>query len=669
MHIHKNLMATVIKNLIDIARRRIIFVILLLGLINGLVYVFVVPPWGHYDEPGHFEYAWLIANRLKIPDVGDYDQAMRLAVGQSLIETKFFERSGASRPNLTDPSQPLWIGASQIEDPPLYYVLTALPLHLLQEMPINWQLYSGRMVSLLFLLITIYSAYKVTSELTPEGHPLGWLVPIFISLLPAFVEFMTALNNYPAAIGLTSLWLLSAVRLIKYKWSIKQAIILLALTIACVFTQKAVLYIVIFIPFILLISLLPRGREWTGWVFIITVGVVGFASSLDWNDAAFWLRRNSQDFTTRTTLTKKSGFQFALQGKVYPDQFWGGFDPAWHSGFFQLVPTEISNQLKNRQVTVGAWIWTDQIIRGYGPGINALYQFQDKWYGFEPTVLSSTPKFVASVITVPWEQDRIQIWLRTTSQEAADTRIYFSGIVLAEGAMPVDVPPRLADDGSGGVWAGKPFKNLARNSLITQVSPYFRPEIANLMTKKVSGITPTTISSFIALFYDNPGTSWYIKGTAERIFRTFWATFGWGQVTLYKSSLYPRPYLILLILTLIGIAGSLVSMNKIYKPYPTEVFFLVILMSTTILVAYFYGVYTMGGALRFRAYLPVARYIFPAIVPISLVLVTGWHGIVAVIVKKIKLSPQLFGVVWILFLVLLDGYSIFSNIKYYSEFL
>jgi len=77
----------------------------------------------------------------------------------------------------------------------------------------------------------------------------------------------------------------------------------------------------------------------------------------------------------------------------------------------------------------------------------------------------------------------------------------------------------------------------------------------------------------------------------------------------------------------------------------------------------------MGGALRFRAYLPVARYIFPAIVPISLVLVTGWHGIMIVIVKKIRLSPQLFGVVWILFLVLLDGYSIFSNIKYYSEFL
>jgi len=33
--------------------------ILVLALANGLLYLVLVPPWQHYDEPTHFEYAWL----------------------------------------------------------------------------------------------------------------------------------------------------------------------------------------------------------------------------------------------------------------------------------------------------------------------------------------------------------------------------------------------------------------------------------------------------------------------------------------------------------------------------------------------------------------------------------------------------------------------------------
>ncbi len=59
-------------------------------------------------------------------------------------------------------------------------------------------------------------------------------------------------------------------------------------------------------------------------------------------------------------------------------------------------------------------------------------------------------------------------------------------------------------------------------------------------------------------------------------------------------------------------------MFKIFKPYPTEGMMLLVIMMTTIVITFLYGIYTMGGALRFRAYLPVARYIFPVIVPIAL---------------------------------------------------
>jgi len=73
-----------------------------------------------------------------------------------------------------------------------------------------------------FLLLTIYSAYKLTQELTPIDPPTAMDVPLFIAMLPGFVEFMTSINDFVAAIGLFSLWLLVSVRLIK-EFSFKYA--------------------------------------------------------------------------------------------------------------------------------------------------------------------------------------------------------------------------------------------------------------------------------------------------------------------------------------------------------------------------------------------------------------------------------------------------------------
>ena len=49
------------------ASRVPLLLLVCLSFIRGLLYVSLVPPWGHYDEPTHFEYVWLIANRLSDP--------------------------------------------------------------------------------------------------------------------------------------------------------------------------------------------------------------------------------------------------------------------------------------------------------------------------------------------------------------------------------------------------------------------------------------------------------------------------------------------------------------------------------------------------------------------------------------------------------------------------
>src|SRR3989304_2517440 len=108
-----------------------IYIILIAGLFHGLLYVFLVPPWQHYDEPGHFEFAWLIANRPGWPSPGEYDQDMRREVAASMIEHNFFVDI-TLRPDLLDQYSPIWIGISQTDNPPIYYWFTALPLRLVQ---------------------------------------------------------------------------------------------------------------------------------------------------------------------------------------------------------------------------------------------------------------------------------------------------------------------------------------------------------------------------------------------------------------------------------------------------------------------------------------------------------------------------------------------------------
>ncbi len=70
---------------------KVLIIVLLVGLLDGLIFVLLMPPWQHYDEPNHFEYAWLIANRGKLPQMGDYDQEMRRQTAVSMIAHNFFK--------------------------------------------------------------------------------------------------------------------------------------------------------------------------------------------------------------------------------------------------------------------------------------------------------------------------------------------------------------------------------------------------------------------------------------------------------------------------------------------------------------------------------------------------------------------------------------------------
>ena len=137
---------------------KLLVVILILGLVHGLTYVFLVLPWQHYDEPSHFEYVWLVANRPGLPQPYDYDPEMRREVAASMLEHGFYRDLGY-RPNLND--EVIGIGYAQLGDPPLYYLLASLPVRLMDGQDVTLQLYAARLVSLCLYLVVILISWSM----------------------------------------------------------------------------------------------------------------------------------------------------------------------------------------------------------------------------------------------------------------------------------------------------------------------------------------------------------------------------------------------------------------------------------------------------------------------------------------------------------------------------
>src|SRR4051794_38397252 len=67
-------------------------IVLIVAFLQGLLYLLLLPPWQHYDEPTHFEYAWLIANQSGFPFSipHEVNQDMRREVAASMMQHNFY---------------------------------------------------------------------------------------------------------------------------------------------------------------------------------------------------------------------------------------------------------------------------------------------------------------------------------------------------------------------------------------------------------------------------------------------------------------------------------------------------------------------------------------------------------------------------------------------------
>ncbi len=252
--------------------RFLIRYLLPLAFLHGLLYLALVPPWQHYDEPTHFEYARLVALLERRPESGEVDRETNRKIADSMYRFGFW--SPGVRPDLLGPQGPN-IGITQFVHPSLYYTLVSVPVDWLRYLSVETQLYAARLVSLGLYLCIIVVAWRVCTLLLPDDYLSQVSVPLLIILTPAFSDMMSATNNDVLVNFSITTLLLGCVLLVRDGIQpVPLLLALLSLSVALLSKRTAVVGIV---PFTLALfwSLRRRPMHWWLYSLILVGGVLG----------------------------------------------------------------------------------------------------------------------------------------------------------------------------------------------------------------------------------------------------------------------------------------------------------------------------------------------------------------------------------------------------------
>jgi hypothetical protein len=614
--------------------------ILFAGAIHSAIYVFMVPPWQHYDEPGQFEFAWIVAHHPGLPRPGDSDPAVDRAIALSMQSHHFGAYTNSGYP-LLGTDTPAAFGGSQVDWQAGYYAVASLPLRLLRDTPIEIQLYAARLVSMCMLLLTLVISYHWMCEWTAEGSRLRWIVPWAMAWLPSFVDNMSSVNNDAGAtLGVTAvLWL--TVRLARKGFSLRLAGVAALIAAMCVWI-KVTAFVAVPILFIGLILSIARGRyRKFGFGFIAAMACIGLVALMGWGDALNWTRKTDQSSNTRMETSEapwgKAAFYFNLV-RDHPLAI-----------LAQSLPFELKQSDMKASFTMGGWVWCSLPLAEVKIGLSNGYETQ-----FASIFCATKPQFVALVIPPFSSARNIWIDLMATRIGGDSVEAYCDGLVLVHGIWPTETPPVFHDaSAQEGIWGGRQFSNLIRNPSAEFAGPRMNAwaDQWHFWNMYPSSVLQSAI--------DLPGAWNYFLLASKTIFRSFWAVFAWGGIFLLGGS---YPYYFLAGLTALGALGmTLFFCRKPCRFLSAEsgVIGLAILMV--------WGLDVLRGVSSLVDFLviPVARYTFPVLLPVMSCLAVGWREIG----WRARVPVRIGNFLWILLPIVFAIYALWSQAAFYASFL
>jgi hypothetical protein len=615
-----------------------------IALLQGLLFIFLSPPWQHYDEPGHFEYAWLVANLDHWPNKGDYNTEMRREVAASMIENDFYNGS-PNLPNLLATEPPTDIGISQLGDVPLYYFLASLPLRIFKYTDITFQLYTVRFVSLILFLLTTWGAIGICQEIFGKYHPLTWMVPLFMVFLPPFASLMTAVNNDVAAIAFSTFFLWVSIRIIQRGLDIWHMIWLIIMLVACVLSKSTTLMVMPLFLLVIGIGIYRVLRKRIALYFMGLISILAIALMFSWNKSApsFFYARQDRMLPTRmkSKIAPVGNYIFAVETQNTEAD-----------GYYQMLSPTKLKQLSGEIVTIGVWMWADQPVDLRFPDIiiNNKEVFNSDYVHLE-----AEPHFYTFTGQVP-ENGKVG-WLMvypSTSKEKVG--VYSDGLILTKGDYSASSPPIFQDSqASSGVWNGNRVTNILSNGSGEKFWPILRTPLSNFINSYLHFSSP-----YFWSFLDLSGTGWYYQADISWLSQTFWVKFGWAQITLRGS----RFFWVFSVLAIAGLTGTILAGWK-YKKQLSWV--LVIILTIDLLGTFWITLLRGMGSWITSLLLPAARYAYPAIIPVAITLCGGWYYVTHNYLHRFRTFRNIGSFFFFAGLFLYDILSIYSIYQFYRR--
>lgn len=626
-------------------RQNTVLILMILAAVVGLVFIFLIPPWQNGDEPGHFEYAWLAANRPGWPREDDYDQDMRRELAASMIEHDFQNYPTAI---LLQTDQPISIITPQTGDVPLYYFLASLPLRLVRHTDIAFQLYLTRFVSFALFLGTVWLAAQSARLVFGPGYPAAWMAPLFMICLATFVENMTSANNDAAAVFALSLFVWLSLRILTNGWSLLHGLGLAVSLGLCLLSKSTAWMGLPLAGLIVPLSLIRKKHLKYAWLVIGAGLLLGTALLVSWRESApaFFYAENDRLIPKRTAASLAPVGDFVLTQsdiEIYKQQF-----------FYGLTDTA-GEAIRGKTVTLGVYIWAQEPITLEFPVLAAPFTEEIIPFTSEKVSLSTEPRFFAFSARIP--DDRPAAWyLQFSAIKAQGNTLYWDGLVLVPGEMPAETRPEYLDpDGQVVRWAGEKYQNLVRNG--SGEKPW--PVLSGFLREHLPSPIQFSISHLFS-FTDWQTHGWYWRVITTQIFRTFWGKFGWTQVPLTGA----KPYRILLVWSGLTLAGAAIGLiQNTSKVRVKTLIFLGTAIAAQVFLVTFRG---MGRWFSPSPYIPVGRYLFPALIPISLSFAWGWYEGSVLFRKRTQWSFPIVILIYGISCLALLVWSIISLVSFFN---
>jgi len=603
---------------------------LCLGLVRGFSYSVIVPPWQAPDEPGHLEYARLLAEKRRPLTREDISPQLQREILSSMHDSDFWKYVHQPDPEQIPDSfndDPfLVLSGTQVGDePPLYYLVPALIFALARPEDVLLQLYVMRWFSVLLSGFVVVVAYLTADELFHRDRFLVVGVPIFVAFLPMFTFIGASANNDIMAALLASLLIYRLISSFKGGFSSRSALVAGLLLVLTVCSKKTTLFTIPLAAMALPMYAWRPGRSWRpdrghviGAACLACLVVIWGIWQWDGPDAECWVQSPQSGMRVRTRAHARSGlYSFHVRD-----------DSALQiRRLVQAVPPDVVELSHEQPLTLSAWVRSDNpsqegylVIRDSQGSTVLNFEASERW------TLKQLRRFVAPGV----QSMRIVMGSGQHAIIEQTGDLYFDDVTLSRSRGNAHEASNLLQNGSAEFPALRPAPlvgSLAKHFSISRLLDSGSYSRSNMQRYGVYGLLT---------------------------FAGFWANFGWLTLPL-DPVLYGLLAVLCLVLG-VGLGLCCTDALTLWKrrrdSLPTWQDKSLFLLLVALCLILFQTFLPMIG----RDWQPQGRYLFPAIIPIATLLSLGWHRI------QRKRASDLGLLAWVTLLFLLDVLCVFGYI-------